>query len=239
MAETERQKIIIDSYDQLYKGKNFHQIWEGEISLKYKVPKYASLFIRHFQGKNPAVLEVGAGDGYLTRLIMKKLNCKKYVATEISDGGVKRLKEKGIRALKMDAERLEFEDNSFDVVCCFDTMHHAYDPRKMASEMIRVARKEVFLIEANGSCLIRKLLEKTPRYKTVHELSYTPRQYISFFTHPEIRKIYIKPFLAVFPFTPLIFTKPAVWISEIMERLPILKWQCSSVLISVEKYLPR
>ncbi|MFH1423779.1 MAG: class I SAM-dependent methyltransferase [Candidatus Nealsonbacteria bacterium] len=237
MPETERQKRMIDSYDQLYKGKNFHQIWEGEISLSYKVPKYASLFAEYFRDKNLTILEVGAGDGYLTKLIMEKLNCRKYVATEISDEGVRRLKEKGIEAFKMDAEKLEFEDNSFDVVCCFDTMHHAYDPSKMASEMIRVARKEVFLIEANGSCLIRKLLEKTRRYKTVHESSYTPKQYASFFTRPEIRKIYFKPFLAVFPFTPLILKKPAIWISEIMERLPILKWQCSSVLISVEKYV--
>ncbi|OGZ24001.1 MAG: hypothetical protein A2896_01525 [Candidatus Nealsonbacteria bacterium RIFCSPLOWO2_01_FULL_43_32] len=237
MVETERQKRMVDSYDQFYRGNNFHQIWEGEISLRYKVPKYASLFTEYFRDKNPTILEVGAGDGYLTKLIMEKLNCRKYVATEISDEGVKRLKEKGIEALKMDAEKLEFEDNFFDVVCCFDAMHHVYNPRKMALEMIRVAKKEVFLIEANGSCLIRKLLEKTPRYKMVHELSYTPRQYISFFTHPEIRKIHLKPFLAVFSFTPLIFTKPAVWISEVMERLPILKWQCSSVLISVEKYV--
>lgn len=226
---------MIDAYNQLYRGNNFHQIWEGEISLSYKVPKYASLFARHFQGKNPTILEVGAGDGYLTKLIMEKINFRKYVATEISDEGVKRLKEKNIEALKMDAEKLEFADNSFDVVCCFDTMHHAYHPRQMASEMIRVAKKEVFLIEANGLCLIRKLLEKTPRYKMVHELSYTPRQYVSFFTYPGIRKIYLKPFLAVFPFTPLILKKPAIWLSEIMERLPILKWQCSSVLISVEK----
>lgn len=228
---------ITKNYDKLYQGNNFHQIWEGEISLRYKVPKYASLFADYFKkDENLTILELGAGEGYLTKLITEKLNCKKYVATEISDEGVKRLKEKGIEAFKMDAEKLEFADNSFDVVCCFDVMHHVYNPYKMASEMIRVTKKNIFLIEANGLCLIRKLLEKTPRYKMVHELSYTPKQYTSFFTHSAVRKIYIKPFLAIFPFTPLILTKPAVWISEIMGRLPILKWQCSSLLISIEKY---
>lgn len=227
---------VVKNYDKLYQEDNFHRIWEGEISLRYKVPKYASLFADYFRDQNPTILELGAGEGYLTKLIMGKLEYKKYVATEISDEGVKRLKEKDIEALQMNAEKLDFADDSFDIVCCFDAMHHVYNPRKMAAEMIRVAKKNVFLIEANGLCLIRKLLEKTRRYKMVHELSYTPKQYASFFTHPEIKNICIKPFLAVFPFTPPIMTKPAMWISEIMERLPLLKWQCSSVLISAEKY---
>ena len=88
---------MIDSYDRLYKGDNFHRIWEGEISLRYKVPKYASLFADRFKNyDNLSILELGAGEGYLTKLIMEKLKYKKYVATEISDEGVKRLKEKGI-----------------------------------------------------------------------------------------------------------------------------------------------
>lgn len=230
---------MVDSYNKLYgdRENNFHRTWEGEISLKYKVPKYASLFADYFkEGEDLTILELGAGEGYLTKLITGKLKYKKYTATEISDEGVKRLREKGIEALKMDAQNLEFEDGSFDVVCAFDAMHHVADPRGMALEMIRVAKKSVFLIEANGSCLIRKLLEKTRRYKTVGEKSYTPQEYASFFSNPKIKNIYIKPFLAVFPFTPPILAKPAILISEIMERLPLLKWQCSSVLISVEKY---
>ena len=228
---------IVENYNKLYRGdENFHRIWEGEISLKYKVPKYASLFADYFRDKNPTILELGAGEGYLTKLIMEKLKYERYVATEISDEGVKRLREKGVEALKMDAEKLDFEDNSFDVVCAFDAMHHVANPSKMAAEMMRVARKNVFLIEANGSCIIRRLLEKTSRYKGVGEKSYAPRQYASFFASPDVRKIYMKPFLAVFPFTPVVLAKPAILWSEIMERLPVLKWQCSSVLISVEKY---
>lgn len=227
---------IVENYNKLYGGnENFHRVWEGEISLKYKVPKYVSFFTDYFRDKNPTILELGAGEGYLTKLIMERLKYKKYVATEISDDGVKRLREKGIEALKMDAEKLNFEDNSFDIVCAFDAMHHVCEPGKMAQEMLRVARKNVFLIEANGSCIIRRLLERTSKYKEVGEKSYTPRQYASFFAGPEVRKIYMKPFLAVFPFTPVVLAKPAILWSEIMERLPVLKWQCSSILISAEK----
>src|SRR3989344_7283990 len=113
---------MTDSYDQLYRGNNFRETWEGEISLRYKMPKYASLFTDYFKNKDLNILELGAGDGYLTKLIMGKLKYKKYVATEISEEGVKGLKEKGIEALKMNAEKLEFADNSFDVVCAFDAM---------------------------------------------------------------------------------------------------------------------
>ena len=46
-------------------------------------------------------------------------------------------------------EALPFPDNSFDVVCEFAVLHHVADPRPVVSEMIRVARRAVFLSDEN------------------------------------------------------------------------------------------
>jgi ubiquinone/menaquinone biosynthesis C-methylase UbiE len=46
-------------------------------------------------------------------------------------------------------EALPFSDNSFDVVCEFATLHHAANPNAVVKEMLRVARKAVFISDSN------------------------------------------------------------------------------------------
>lgn len=207
-----KTKEVMSVYDGLYKKGEFRLTWECEISLKYKISRFVSLFIDCFKSyENLNILELGAGDGFLTELILKKLNCKKYVATDLSAEGVKKIKKRKIKAFKMDAEKLKFSDNSFDIVCCFDVMHHVNNPKQMASEMVRVAKKKVFLIEPNGLCFLRKLLEKTSKYKSTGENSYSPRKYNSFFSSGEVRKFFVKPFFCIPSFIPPMLIRPVVW----------------------------
>ena len=49
-----------------------------------------------------------------------------------------------------DAQKLEFSDGAFDLVCEFGALHHIPDPSKAVSEMLRVARKAVFISDANN-----------------------------------------------------------------------------------------
>ncbi len=49
-----------------------------------------------------------------------------------------------------DATRLEFEDGAFDVVCCFGVLHHVPRPDLVVAEMLRVARRMVFISDANN-----------------------------------------------------------------------------------------
>ena len=153
---------------------------------------------------------------------------------------MKRLRDKGFEAYEVDAQDLSrFPDNSFDLVFSIDVMHHVSDPRKMAQEMLRVSRRHVFLIEANGACILRKILEHTAKYKMAGENSYRPRQYISFFRKGRfggaIQTATIKPFLFSVPFTPPILIRPMIAISEIMEKIPLIRWQGSGVAIYIEK----
>jgi SAM-dependent methyltransferase len=49
-----------------------------------------------------------------------------------------------------DAQSLPFADNSFDVVCEFAILHHIPAPAKAVSEMLRVARRAVFVSDCNN-----------------------------------------------------------------------------------------
>jgi ubiquinone/menaquinone biosynthesis C-methylase UbiE len=46
-------------------------------------------------------------------------------------------------------EALPFSDASFDAVCEFATLHHAVNPSVVVKEMLRVARKAVFIADSN------------------------------------------------------------------------------------------
>jgi SAM-dependent methyltransferase len=46
-------------------------------------------------------------------------------------------------------EALPFADGSFDAVCEFATLHHAANPQAVVNEMLRVARKAIFICDSN------------------------------------------------------------------------------------------
>ncbi|MBS1266142.1 MAG: hypothetical protein MAG795_00107 [Candidatus Woesearchaeota archaeon] len=126
-----------------------------------------------------------------------------------------------------------FENDSFDLAFAVDVMHHVTDPKKMAQEMVRVSKKYVFLIEANGVCVLRRILEKvSQKYKNAGENSYLPWKYKSFFKPITVS---VKPFLFAVPFTPGFLIKPMGIMSDILENIPLVRWQGSGVIIFGEK----
>jgi SAM-dependent methyltransferase len=60
-----------------------------------------------------------------------------------------------------DATQLQFADNQFDVVCEFGVLHHVRRPEIVVAEMLRVARKAIFISDSNnfgqGSFVARSL----------------------------------------------------------------------------------
>lgn len=60
-----------------------------------------------------------------------------------------------------DATRLEFPDDSFDVVTAFGVLHHVPQPAEVIAEMLRVARRGIFISDANrfaqGGPLARRI----------------------------------------------------------------------------------
>jgi len=206
----------------------------GVKSTEYIISKYYQLYQSAFSHeKRLSFLELGAGRGEITQEILKRrphfLN--RYVVTELTASGVKALKHLSIPVKRMDAQRLTFKNSSFDAVVAFDVMHHVPDPRKMGNEMARVAKKHIFLIEANGLSLARKILEQTKWYKTMGENSYFPWQYLSFFPKNVFSKLTIRPFLFVPPNIPDSLGAIIPLVSETLERIPIVNWQCSGVVI--------
>lgn len=106
-----------------------------------------------------SILDVGAGSGELLRMLGKSLNGKKtfLAGVEIdmdaarSIRGVKSGRE--LFAVRSDALRLAFADDGFDYVFCTLFLHHLNDEQAVTllTEMSRVARKKIFVIDLNRS----------------------------------------------------------------------------------------
>ena len=94
-------------------------------------------------------LEIGCGCGSLTRKVARY--CKNIIATDVSEKRIKKCKEeeanKNINFLEMDAVRLNFKDDAFDLVFERDSLHHIPDWKKALDEMIRVSTRHIILSE--------------------------------------------------------------------------------------------
>jgi SAM-dependent methyltransferase len=226
------------NYDRIYAEGSSRLANEGLIGVRYRLPKSFGLLEERYKNEGPLdILEIGAGVGEVAQLIARSaLQVRRYVGTEYSLPAVARIAAQGFQSMQMNAERLSFADNSFDLVFCFDVMHHVSDPRGMAHEMVRVTRKHFLLCEANGLSPVRKLGERSALARSLGEQSYLPRTYRSFFPSDQVSRIEMRPFyVLVPPKVPEKLIPLVVRTSEFFERVPGLRWIGQSVLIVGEK----
>lgn len=237
MSQKSQQRMDA-TYNQYYEKEfSFRRNWFGNITNSYILPNYYRWTNRFLNDLNDCkIVELGAGDGEVTDLIKNKQPkwYKSITPTEVVEEGVAKLKEKGYTtAILADACQTPFKDKEFDVAIAYDVMHHVADPAAMAKEMVRIAKKKVFLIEANGASIMRRLLEYTDTYKKAGENSYFPWQYRSFFSLPGVEKIEIDPIQFVPPQILSPITPLTISFSEGLQFVPLLRWQCSGVRIRI------
>ncbi len=114
------------------------------------------------RSKCKSVLDIGSGTGRALHEIAASFPEIKFIGIEPNEAMRSVGHKRGIPKEKLvygDASKLEFKTDSFDVVTEFGVLHHAANPRAAVQEMVRVARRGVFLCDSNnwgqGSALAR------------------------------------------------------------------------------------
>jgi len=211
----------------------------GDINDVFVMPRYVRLFYEVFGGvRNHSFFEIGSGNGDLCTAILANNHgqIRRYVTSECFPEGVEWLQQQGLESILADAMALPIGDQEYDAAVEFDVMHHVERPRDMAREMMRIGHGKCLLVESNGLSIFRKLKELTPGHRAAGERSYTPREYRGFFEgNPGymVTKFTIAPFL--FPFKcPKWFMPALVAFNRVIEKIPFIRWQSSSVYIIVE-----
>lgn len=115
-------------------------------------------------------LDVGCGNG---RYVLHYANTHQTAGLDIQS--YPQWEEAEFRFRTGDAAKLPYDDNSFDTICCFETLEHVPDPHRVLQELHRVARRNVILSVPN--CELPPAL-KDSRLTYFH---YTDRSHVNFY----------------------------------------------------------
>ena len=122
-----------------------------ETSTDTSMMKFLHAFLRMLEVRS--LLDVGTATGLGMRHLKSALPglsiCGVEPVAALLDQGVRDGNTSSFHAVQATGEALPFSDASFDAVCEFGALHHASDPSAVVKEMLRVARKAVFLCDSN------------------------------------------------------------------------------------------
>ena len=96
--------------------------------------------------KGKDVLEIGVGSGSHAQLLAAR--SKSFTGIDLSDFAVKSTSERmrcfqlNARILRMDAEQMDFDDNSFDFIWTWGVIHHSSSTRRILEQMHRVLKPQ-------------------------------------------------------------------------------------------------
>ncbi len=129
--------------------------------------------ILHNEPKDLKVLDVGTGIGSFIEILQESLTAYKVIIgidpnkTAI-DKAKELFKNDRTQFICMGGENMTFEDNSFDVVCISNTLHHLPNKEKVLKEMKRV-------LKVNGLFIVNEMFfdnqsEKQLSHVKLHHL---------------------------------------------------------------------
>lgn len=230
-----------EAFYKKYPNKSFYAINRG--------PRRATRGWMEKRAKGAIALDYCCGLGH-TSLELAELGAEVH-GIDISDGELEtakqRLADAGLadRAFfyQMDAEKMTFEDDFFDVVVCSGVLHHL-DLQHAYPELARVLKPtgEIICIEAQGTNpLINLYRKRTPHLRTSWESEHIlslkqVRQASAFFETIDITYFHLFTIAAI-PFRKMRFFGGLLSVMEALDRLVLkipfvgrLAWQMIFVL---------
>jgi ubiquinone/menaquinone biosynthesis C-methylase UbiE len=170
-SDREKQSDYYQSTAQHYDAMHLSKKDEHYFALSYMVG-----LLDFFEIKS--ILDIGSGTGRALTFIKEKRPDIKIVGVE----PVSALREighkKGIKEQELisgDALALDFENNSFDLVCEFGVLHHIKENDRVVAEMLRVADKCIFISDNNiygDGKASRRYIKQFLRYLNLYKIAY-------------------------------------------------------------------
>lgn len=144
-AELEQRKYYAETAAE-YEQMHLHGDQETDFAISLLPGLISTLGIR-------SILDLGSGTG--RALYALKVACPNVKLLGVEP--VPEMREIGYRngltrdeLVGGDAQALAFNDNSFDLVCEFAMLHHVPKPAVVVGEMLRVAKRAIFISDSNN-----------------------------------------------------------------------------------------
>jgi ubiquinone/menaquinone biosynthesis C-methylase UbiE len=209
--------------------------------------EYQNFIFTHSSGRN--ILEYGCGTGSQAFDIVES-GASSVTGIDISDTAINKanliIQEKGLQHRPivfkvMNAEELEFPNNSIDIICGSGILHHLDLNKSMKSitRTLKPSGSAVFVEPLGHNMLINIYRKLTPHIRTEdeHPLLRSDIKLIEqYFNKVEIRFFYLFSLIAV-PFfsTPIFYPllKFLESLDNLVFKIPFFKWQAWQVLIEL------
>ena len=114
---------------------------ESPLPIRLLERKRVDILIQQMEASNHhRVLEVGVGAGN----VLERVKSDRRIGIDLSEFLLAKARRRlpGVPLLRMDAQSLAFEDDTFDRVYCTEVLEHVPDPRRVVAEMRRVLKPE-------------------------------------------------------------------------------------------------
>lgn len=134
-----------DYYDQGIKNNIFQYLWHtNKIRVFKKILK---------DKKFSKILDVGCAGGLMTGKILSFFPKSRIIGVDVYSDAIKFAKYKypSVKFYKANAHKLPFPDNSFNLIVCYETIEHVFNPQKVLEEIHRLAKKNSTIILAMDS----------------------------------------------------------------------------------------
>lgn len=201
--------------------------------------------------QNAHVLDMCCGNGGDSIFLAKKCNAE-VVGCDLSEVSINNCcnlaEREGVVAKTrfdlQDAEKMNYPDNSFDVVTEYGALHHV-DLPKVYAEIARVLRPggRAICNETLGHNLAIHWYRKlTPQLRTAWEVEHILKKPQIDLARKYFRKVTVRHYhlatLAAVPFRNTVVFYPLLtvleWVDRIILRLPVLRWQSWQAVIVLE-----
>lgn len=130
-----------------YEQPNYRNSRAGLSSRHQQVLEVAARYCS--SNKATRILDMGCLDGAFSMILGRQLGASEVYGVDISQANVENAQAKGCKAITfdLDAERLPFDDASFDLIHAGDVIEHLYNPDNLLKEIQR-------LLTAEGICIL-------------------------------------------------------------------------------------
>jgi ubiquinone/menaquinone biosynthesis C-methylase UbiE len=171
-----------------YRGRNIREVMEFKTRVKSFTPEDYDRFynnlntisrnrvtdlnkpslefiLKNIDPSAQSLIDVGCGNGFLLKKVKER-----HPNLQLTGFDIKDKDDNGAtyKYVKGNIEKMPFADKSFDVVTCSHTVEHLVELEKCISELVRIARKQVFIV--------------TPKQKYFY---YTLDEHVNFFPEKE------------------------------------------------------
>lgn len=155
--------------------------------IPYLIKTYFNLVnkIKNKLPKNPKILEVGCGDGFFLKALVEKKFTKNIFGVEPSAKMVLEADPTLRSKIKVDFFKIGlFPKNSFDLILCFHTLDHMFDPKEFvlgAHEMLKKNGHVIVVVHDTEGLSVKLFGEKSAIFDVEH---------IYLFNKKTLRKIF-------------------------------------------------